>query len=117
MIVPVSHCNEFHPLCCFRRFRLYFGAIILIVIIVTSAINVMPLLQSSCIGAMLLLACKSITMSEAFYSIKPRVLLTIISSFGLGKSLGASGLAAWIAKGMIGFLLPAGMWHSDWFRC
>jgi hypothetical protein len=91
-----------------HRFRLYFGALVLLIIIVTSAVNAMPLLQSSCIGAMLLLGCKSITMSEAFYSIKPRVLLTIIASFGIGKSLAASGLATWIAHGMIGVLLPLG---------
>lgn len=63
---------------------------------------------------MLLLACKSITMSEAFYSVKPRVLLTIIASFGIGKSLAASGLATWIAKGMIGVLLPLGPYWVLW---
>jgi len=96
------------------QFRLYFGAIILIVIIATSAVNAIPLLQSACVGAMLLLGCKSITMSEAFYSVKPRVLLTIIASFGMGKSLAASGLASWIAKGMIGFLLPLGDYWVLW---
>jgi len=96
------------------QFRLYFGAVVLIVIIVTSAVNAIPLLQSACVGAMLLLACGSITMSEAFYSVKPRVLLTIIASFGLGKSLAASGLATWIAKGMIAALLPLGTYWVLW---
>jgi hypothetical protein len=110
-VVPPPTNNRLMSCLCLyflSRFRLYFGAIVLLVIIVTSAVNAMPLLQSSCIGAMLLLGCKSITMSEAFYSIKPRVLLTIIASFGIGKSLAASGLATWIAHGMIGVLLPLG---------
>jgi hypothetical protein len=50
----------------------------------------------------------SLQIHEAFYCIKPRVLLTIVASFGIGKSLGYSGLASWIAGGLVSFTLPMG---------
>ena len=54
------------------------------------------------------LLCVSPQIHEAFYCIKPRVLLTIVASFGIGKSLGFSGLASWIAGGLVSFTLPLG---------
>jgi hypothetical protein len=84
------------------------GAVVLITIIAVSATGSMDLLEAACIGCFVLLGVKSITIHEAFYCIKPRVLLTIVASFGIGKSLGYSGLASWIAGGLVGFTAPMG---------
>ncbi len=75
----------------------------------SSAAGKMDLLEAACIGVFVLLGVKSITIHEAFYCIKPRVLLTIVASFGIGKSLGFSGLASWIASGLVAFTAPMGM--------
>ena len=84
------------------------GAVVLITIIAVSAAGTVDLLEAACIGVFVLLFAKSITMHEAFYCIKPRVLLTIVASFGIGKSLGYSGLASWIAGGLVSFTAPMG---------
>jgi di/tricarboxylate transporter len=93
----------------FGRFRLYFGGIILLAIIGISAAGTRDLLICSCVGAMILLACKSITINEAFAATQPRVLLTVISSFGIGKALLLTGLASWIAKGIVNMTISGGL--------
>jgi hypothetical protein len=100
-----------------RSFRMILGAVVLIAIIGLSAAGVVPLLEAACVGCLILLGVKSITIHEAFYCIKPRVLLTIIASFGIGKSLAYSGLASWIAQGLVGFTAPMGASLSPCRRC
>ena len=49
-----------------------------------------------------LLAIKTITLKAAFGAIKGRTLLAIVTTFGVGTAFETTGLAHWIAMGLIG---------------
>lgn len=80
----------------------------LAVIIALSAAGVRELLEVACVGALVLVAIKSITINEAFAATQPRVLLTVISSFGIGRALLLTGLASWIAHGIVSATISGG---------
>lgn len=96
------------------QFRLVFGGLVLLAIIILAAVGTEELLVCACVGAMILLLVKSITVSEAFHATEPRVLLTVISSFGIGNALSLTGLAGWIAQGIVDATEGGGAFWLIW---
>ena len=76
------------------RFRLFATIAVFVGIVITAATDWLPLVHSAIIGAWLLIGLRVITLSEAFFSLQPRALLTVIAAFGLGRALDESGLDA-----------------------
>ena len=76
-------------------------------VVLISAFNVLPILQASLVGSILLLLTKVLSPSEARSAIDLDVLVTIAASFGVGMAIEKSGLAATLANGMIS---GAGQW-------
>lgn len=85
----------------------------MIVIIAVSATGEWALLRLASAGAMIMVLVKSITVREVFHSTEPRVLLTIISSFGIGQALLVTGLASWIASGIVSATVGGGSFVCD----
>jgi di/tricarboxylate transporter len=93
------------------RAALFVGAIALGVVFLAGA-GLMPILQASLIGVLLLLGTKIVSPSEARGAIELDLLITIAASFGIAAAIDKSGLAATLGEGIIsgfGALGPTGV--------
>jgi di/tricarboxylate transporter len=87
-----------------------FSLSILILMILSMALSIVPILASVCIAAVTLIISKCITPQAARRSVDWGVLLIIASSFGIAKALDNSGVAYFLANkllasvGSLGFL-------------
>ncbi len=87
--------------CAAGRFRLYAGVVILVSVILLPAVGALSTLQSTVIGAFAALLCSTLTISEVFHAVHPRVLLTLIASMGVGQAVAVSGVPQVFAKVLI----------------
>ncbi|MDE0801783.1 MAG: SLC13 family permease [Acidimicrobiales bacterium] len=69
-------------------------------VVIASAAGLLPLLESSLVGAAALIASRVLTFSEARDAIDIDVVILIASAFGLGGAMQATGLAQRIADGL-----------------
>ena len=79
----------------------FFSLSILFIMILSMALNIVPILVSVSIAAVILIISKCITPHEARKSIEWSVLLIIASSFGIAKALDNSGVAYFLANKLI----------------
>lgn len=82
---------------------LFLGMIILV------TLGVLSMLKAMALAVVLLLAFKEITPGEAKQYIHFDVLLLIASAFGIGTAMTESGLAQWIAGGLLAVGEPLGL--------
>ena len=71
-------------------------------IIASAATGVLPILESSLLGALLLVALGVLTPGEARNAVDLDVLLVIATAFGLAAAMETSGLAAVVSSGLVG---------------
>lgn len=83
------------------------GIFFLMIILVT--FSVLSMFKAMALAVLLLLATKAITVGEAKKYIHFHVLLLIASSFGVGMAIMKSGLAEWIATGVLAAGEPIGL--------
>ena len=82
--------------------RKWVAGVTLGLMVTLSACNVMSLLMAALLASGVLLAFKTITLKAAFGAINGRTLLAIVTTFGVGTAFETTGLAHWIAMGLIG---------------
>jgi di/tricarboxylate transporter len=78
-----------------------FSLCVLSLMILSMALNIVPILASVSIAAVILILSKCITPQEARKSVEWNVLLIIASSFGIAKALDNSGVAYFLANNLI----------------
>ena len=79
----------------------FFSLSILFLMILSMALNIVPILVSVSIAAVILIISKCITPHEARKSVEWSILLIIASSFGIAKALDNSGVAYFLANKLI----------------
>jgi di/tricarboxylate transporter len=82
-------------------------AMIALGVVVLAGAGVLPILQASLIGSVLLLGTRILSPAEARSAIELDVLVTIAASFGIAAAIEKSGLAAILAGGITA---AAGQW-------
>jgi di/tricarboxylate transporter len=83
------------------RQALVVGAVLL-VIVGSAAAGILPILQGSLMGALLLVINRVMSPREALDSVDLNVIILIASSFGVGEAILHSGLAGSLAQGIVG---------------
>jgi len=83
------------------KWYLAFSISILLLMIFAMAFNILPILASVSIVAVILIISKCITPQDARRSVEWNVLLIIASSFGIAKALNNSGVAYFLANKLI----------------
>jgi di/tricarboxylate transporter len=83
------------------RWYSLFSLSILVLMILAMALNILPILASVSIAALILIISKCITPQDARKSVEWSVLLIIASSFGIAKALNNSGVAYFLANKLI----------------
>jgi di/tricarboxylate transporter len=83
------------------RWYSVFSLSVLGLMILFMALNILPILASVCIAAVILIVSKCITPQEARKSVEWSVLLIIASSFGIARALDNSGVAYFLANKLI----------------
>ncbi len=76
-------------------------------VVVAAGAGVLPILEASLAGSLLLLLTRVLTPAEARSAVEIDVLVTIAASFGIGLAIQKSGLADVVASGIIN---GAGQW-------
>lgn len=70
-------------------------------VVLGNAIGLFEILQATMVGALVLVATRVLTMSEARRAIDTDVIVLIAASFGLGRALEVTGLATTVANGIM----------------
>ncbi|MGQ0560703.1 MAG: SLC13 family permease [Gemmatimonadota bacterium] len=70
-------------------------------VVFVAGLGLLPILQASLIGSMLLLLTRIVTPGEARHAVEIDLLVTIAASFGIGAAIQKSGLAATLGGGII----------------
>ena len=83
------------------RWYSIFSLSVLGLMILSMALNILPILALVCIAAVILIVSKCITPQEARKSVEWSVLLIIACSFGIAKALDNSGVAYFLANKLI----------------
>jgi di/tricarboxylate transporter len=76
-------------------------AAVLGAVVLGNAIGLFEILQATLVGALVLVATRVLTMSEARRAIDTDVIILIAASFGLGRALEVTGLATTVANGIM----------------
>jgi di/tricarboxylate transporter len=76
-------------------------AAVLAGVVIGNAVGLFPILHATMVGALLLVAARVLTMSEARRAIDMDVIVLIAASFGLGRALEVTGLATAAAEGIL----------------
>lgn len=79
----------------------WFAVLVLISMIAMVTIGWLSMFKAMALAVLLLLVTKTITAEEAKRYVQFHVLLLIASSFGVGVAMTKTGLAEWIANGML----------------
>ena len=88
---------------------MWWTAVVVLAVIICGAIDGIDLLTIVCLGVASLLLMRSLTVKEAMEATRPRILLMIASSFALGACLENTGVANWIAVGLVDMSINAGV--------
>ncbi|WP_347835081.1 SLC13 family permease [Gracilibacillus sp. JCM 18860] len=83
------------------------GVLLLMIFMVT--VGWLSMFKAMLLAVLVLLVTKTITAEEAKKNIQFHVLLLIASAFGIGMAMTKSGLAKWIADGMLSIGEPYGI--------
>ena len=83
-------------------------AAIILGMVVAAATNILPLVSAGLIAAAALILFRLLSPSEARKAVNLDVVVTIASALGLAKAMVNSGLAAWVAHGLVNALSPLG---------
>ncbi|UOQ93141.1 anion permease [Halobacillus shinanisalinarum] len=104
----LSPLNTQHP---FNRnpVKGWLAVIILLTMITLVTLGVFSMFKAMAIAVILLLVTRVITAEEAKKYIQFQVLLLIASSFGVGIAMTKTGLAQWIADGLLAIGEPLGL--------
>lgn len=78
------------------------SAVIMLAVVLSTTFNLLPLVESSLIGLLLILATRCCSPQEARSSISWSTLIVFAASIGLGTAIQSTGLAATIAGGIQG---------------
>ncbi|HUG35924.1 MAG TPA: SLC13 family permease [Candidatus Limnocylindrales bacterium] len=70
-------------------------------VVLGNAMGLFEILQATMVGALILVATRVLTMSEARRAIDTDVIILIAASFGLGRALEVTGLATTVADGIM----------------
>jgi len=89
-------------------FRMVLSVVTLVGMVVLAATEVVDLLSASLFATFILVASKCISMEEAFGSIKGRVLLAIITTFGVSTAMKSTGVADFTAQAIVALCKPLG---------
>lgn len=92
--------NEMVPV--YNKKRIIFS-IVIIAGMVTSVVFSIPLMLATLVAALLMVIAKVLSYREARKSIKWNILILIGSAFSFGKALINSGIADWMASGILHF--------------
>jgi di/tricarboxylate transporter len=87
---------------------MYWSGISLVLVIILGAMDIADLLLLACLTVVSQLLLKSLTVKEALESTRPRVLIMIAASFALGSALQNTGIADWVADGLVKATLSGG---------
>lgn len=90
-----------------RHQRAYLSWGILLVVVLAAAFGLMSMLNAALLGAAAMMLTGCCSAQQAQKSLDPTVLLTIAASFALGNAMYKTGVAQWLADG----LLLAGLGH------
>lgn len=83
------------------------GVLLAMIAIVT--VGWLSMFQAMALAVLIFLVARIITPEEAKRYVQFQVLLLIASAFGVGSAMTETGLAAWIAKGLLAFGEPLGI--------
>jgi di/tricarboxylate transporter len=84
-----------------RRGRAAWVGLVTFAVVAVAGSGVLPILQASLIGAVVLVATRILSAQAARDSIEIDVLIVIAASFGIGAAIEASGLAAALGQGIV----------------
>lgn len=87
----------------------WFSIGLLVAMVLLVSFGVLSMFKAMLLAVFLLIATKMITPEEAKKSIQFNVLLLIASAFGVGMAMTKSGLAAWMANGLLALGEPLGI--------
>jgi len=86
-------------------------AAVLLAVVLGNALGLFPILESTLVGALVLVGTRVLTVSEARRAVDLDVILLIAASFGLGTALEVTGLARIASEGIVG---PFGTMGPAW---
>lgn len=92
-----------------NRKKGWFSISLLVVMILLVTIGWLSMFKAMTLAVFLLIVTRIITPEEAKKYIQFNVLLLIASAFGIGVAMTKSGLAAWMAKGLLALGEPLGI--------
>lgn len=90
-----------------RHQRAYLSWVILVGVILSAALGLLSMLNAALLGAAAMMISGCCSAQQAQKSLDPTVLLTIAASFALGNAMYKTGVAQWLADG----LLTVGLGH------
>jgi di/tricarboxylate transporter len=85
----------------YRRSRLAAALLITVAVIVTAALEILPIAAAAVAGAMLLVATRSITLEEAYQAVEWKVIFLLGGIISLGIAMEKTGLATIMSNGLI----------------
>ncbi len=85
----------------YRRSRLTAALLITIGVIVTAALEILPIASAAVAGAMLLVITRSITLEEAYHAVEWKVIFLLGGIISLGIAMEKTGLAAIMSDALI----------------
>jgi len=77
-------------------------------IVITAATGLLPLVAAALLGALILVASRTITAGDALRAVDVDVIVTIAAAFGLAAAIETSGLGMTVAHGVIRAAEPFG---------
>ncbi|MDZ5784244.1 SLC13 family permease [Marinococcus luteus] len=87
----------------------WFSLAVLMVMIAVVTIGWLSMFQAMALAVLIFLVARIITPEEAKRNVQFQVLLLIASAFGVGNAMTETGLAAWMAGGLLTFGEPLGI--------
>lgn len=83
------------------KMRVVASSLVLAAMVALSAADVYKIFVTSLAASIILIASQCLTIEQAFEAIKGRVVLAIVSTYGLGSALDNTGVAKLIADGLV----------------
>jgi di/tricarboxylate transporter len=76
----------------------WLAAVVIVMIVVLAALRIIPILEGTIIGVILLLISRSVTPNDAYHSVHWQVIILIAALIPLGQVIQTSGTADWIGN-------------------
>lgn len=81
----------------------YLSIAVLVAMVVSVVTNLLPIMTAAGLAVMLMIVTRTISRSEVIRSVDFRVLVIIAAAFGIAEALDNSGLAGFIAHGIVAY--------------